>query len=323
MGFPTRPPEDFLKSGQGLDLGQRNRLRAHLRKFPVNTEPPFVPGTGGIVLSPGPPAGRRRPASATAASSASLFACTRQPLPASLLRIYYDNGTLDFVAVRWRGSRADSLVWARAVTKGQDSSAHQRDYTAWSPELPSELDVATWLPVFLDGIREYDEPYRFLAVRGSEELLYKAGDTIHTFAESLVLPLKLALDTREPTAVAVALQLMGAALALDPGVAGRWVPAYWQFAQVLNLFRARGGALAVDMGYNRRTVATCRQLATDFMTAFELAGGPAATAAVRRYSPSFDPAVTDSSMARAAAKAAVKAQEAGLPAGGFRPFTLF
>ncbi|KAG2486813.1 hypothetical protein HYH03_014496 [Edaphochlamys debaryana] len=73
----------------------------------------------------------------------------------------------------------------------------------------------------------------------------QAPTAIHSFAESLVLPLKLALDTRGPTAVAVALQLMGAALALDPGVAGRWVPAYWQFAQeAQQAAMARGGGTA-------------------------------------------------------------------------------
>ena len=70
-----------------------------------------MPGTGGVRLSLpyGPP-------SSPAPSS-------RQPLPRSLLRTYYDNGTLDFVAVRWRGSRADALVWARSVSKGARGGA--------------------------------------------------------------------------------------------------------------------------------------------------------------------------------------------------------
>ncbi len=54
---------------------------------------------------------------------------------------------------------------------------HTRSYVSWAPEPPSELDIPTWLPIFIDGVREYDEPYRFLAIRGSEELMLKAGDT--------------------------------------------------------------------------------------------------------------------------------------------------
>lgn len=79
----------------------------------------------------------------------------------------------------------------------------------------------------------------------------------------------------------------------------------------------------VDMGYNKRLVSSARELATQFMTAFELAGGPDATAAVRRYSPGADPAVTAASQARAASKCAAKMTEAGLDPGTFKPFTLF
>ena len=44
------------------------------------------------------------------------------------------------------------------------------------------------------------------------------------------------------------------------------------FRQVLNLFRSRGGGLVVDLGYNRRAVASCARLATQFMTDFEVGG---------------------------------------------------
>ncbi|PNW86730.1 hypothetical protein CHLRE_02g095115v5 [Chlamydomonas reinhardtii] len=311
VGFPARPPEDFLRSGEGLTLRQRNTIKDHLRKHPVNREAPFVKGTGGVHLS-----------------YDSLFAYkasppSRQPLPHSLLRTYYDNGTLDFVSVRWRGARADALAWSRRADKGQEGNARSSGFTTWGCELPGEVEPATWLPVFMDGIREYEEPYRFLAIRGSEDLMYKAGDTLHQFADALVAPLKVALDTREPTTVAVALQLMNNAITLDPEVAAVWAPHYWQFAQVLNLFRSRGGGLVVDLGYNRRAVASCARLATQFMTDFEIAGGQLATAAVRRYSPGHDPAVTDATMARATAKAVAKSLELGQDHGTLKPFTLF
>ena len=60
---------------------------------------------------------------------------------------------------------------------GPEEGPHNRSYTSWAPEPPSEVDLPTWLPIFLDGVREYEEPYRFLAIRGAEELLLKAGDT--------------------------------------------------------------------------------------------------------------------------------------------------
>lgn len=51
---------------------------------------------------------------------------------------------------------------------------------------PSEVELAKWLPVFIDGVREYQEPYRFLAIRGSQELVAEAGPKLHQFATELV-----------------------------------------------------------------------------------------------------------------------------------------
>lgn len=51
---------------------------------------------------------------------------------------------------------------------------------------PSEVELAKWLPVFIDGVREYQEPYRFLAIRGSQELVAEAGPKLYQFATELV-----------------------------------------------------------------------------------------------------------------------------------------
>lgn len=51
---------------------------------------------------------------------------------------------------------------------------------------PSEVELARWLPIFIDGVREYREPYRFLAIRGSQALVAEAGPKLHQFATELV-----------------------------------------------------------------------------------------------------------------------------------------
>ena len=88
---------------------------------------------------------------------------------------------------------------------------------AWG-ERPSEVEIAKWLPIFLEGIREYQEPYRFLATMGSEGMVREAAEQLHLLAADLVPPLKKALDTREPTVVAVAVELMRLVLQLDKRV---------------------------------------------------------------------------------------------------------
>lgn len=43
---------------------------------------------------------------------------------------------------------------------------------------PSELDYFHYLPIFFDGLREKMDPYRFLAIQGTYELLDKGGGKI-------------------------------------------------------------------------------------------------------------------------------------------------
>lgn len=105
------------------------------------------------------------------------------------------------------------------------------------------LQVAKWLPIFLEGIREYQEPYRFLAIMGASALVEEAAGQLHLFAEEMVPPLKKALDTREPTTVAVAVELMKAMLATDSSVALVWIQHLWQFCQVSPRKEGGGGVL--------------------------------------------------------------------------------
>ena len=51
-----------------------------------------------------------------------------------------------------------------------------------------KLDYHHYLPIFFDGIRESQEPYRFLAVKGVEDMLKAGGSKILP-----VIPIKVRL----------------------------------------------------------------------------------------------------------------------------------
>ncbi len=210
-GFALRGPANYLKTGEGHNLKTRVRLKELLKANPINRcggvdapcptmqrnfepaltslrDPPFRKGTGGVRLS-----------------------FESVPVASSIFRHLRDNGTIDFVAMRWTNT-GNECVWARKGTKPGVSR--------WGVR-PSEVDLTRWLPIFLEGIREYQEPYRFLAIMGSQALIEEAGQMeggggLRQMAADLVPPLKKALDTREPTVVMVAVELMKAVLTIDP-----------------------------------------------------------------------------------------------------------
>jgi hypothetical protein len=54
-----------------------------------------------------------------------------------------------------------------------------------------KLDYHHYLPIFFDGIRETQEPYRFLAVKGVEDMLKAGGSKILPVIPQLIIPIKV------------------------------------------------------------------------------------------------------------------------------------
>mmetsp|Transcript_52159 Transcript_52159/g.104461 ORF Transcript_52159/g.104461 Transcript_52159/m.104461 type:complete len:169 (-) Transcript_52159:44-550(-) len=61
-----------------------------------------------------------------------------------------------------------------------------------------KLDYHHYLPIFFDGLREREEPYRFLAVQGTFDMLEHGGSLILPLIPQLIIPVKTALNTSEP-----------------------------------------------------------------------------------------------------------------------------
>ena len=71
-----------------------------------------------------------------------------------------------------------------------------------------KLDYHHYLPIFFDGIREKEDPYRFLALRGVQDMLEKGGSKILPVIPQLIIPLKSALNCRHRTVMCAALSII-------------------------------------------------------------------------------------------------------------------
>ena len=100
---------------------------------------------------------------------------------------------------------------------------------------PGSLDASTYLPLFVEGMRETRHPYRLLAVRGASELSRACGERALLEAlPRMVLPLKAALEDDDPAVVAVALEFTRE-LANGSSVIGEaLVPYYRQLLPAMN-----------------------------------------------------------------------------------------
>jgi hypothetical protein len=77
----------------------------------------------------------------------------------------------------------------------------------WKVEI-SQLDYHHYLPIFFEGIREKIDPYRFLAVQGVFDMLEKGGAKVLPVIPQLIIPIKTALNTRDPEIIGITLKIL-------------------------------------------------------------------------------------------------------------------
>ena len=57
-----------------------------------------------------------------------------------------------------------------------------------------QLDYHHYLPIFFEGIREKQDPYRFLSVQGVFDMLEKGGAKVLPVIPQLIIPIKSKLQ---------------------------------------------------------------------------------------------------------------------------------
>jgi len=71
-----------------------------------------------------------------------------------------------------------------------------------------QLDYHHYLPIFFEGIREKQDPYRYLSVQGVSDMLKQGGAKVLPVIPQLIIPVKTALNTRDPEIIAITLKIL-------------------------------------------------------------------------------------------------------------------
>jgi parkin coregulated gene protein len=222
-------------------------------------------GTAGTVSKRAAAKPKRAAAASKAPRSGAMQA--RKPEP-SQFRMFYDRGDLH-ISVEHGASR-NKVDWKKD---------------------PSKLDYHHYLPVFFDGIREEREPYKFLARQGVSDLL-AAGDEEKIIATipQIVVPLKKALETRNPETVAVALTKIQELVLCGDFIGEALVPYYRQLLPIMNLFKNHSFNLGgVDLG--QRTNGNLGELVVETLEMLERTGGEDAYINIKYMIPTYESCV--------------------------------
>jgi hypothetical protein len=89
-----------------------------------------------------------------------------RPIPPSEFRRFYDRGDLPI-----------------CIEHGPQNKIF------WKVDI-QQLDYHHYLPIFFEGIREKQEPYRFLAVQGTFDMLQAGNAKVLPVIPQLIIPIK-------------------------------------------------------------------------------------------------------------------------------------
>jgi len=216
-------------------------------------------GMGGQSSSLAPP--KERPTAPPPAAGAH----RRRPIAPSEFRRFYDRGDLP-VQVHHTATQ-NRISWKVDIDK---------------------LDYHHYLPIFFDGLREREDPYRFLAVEGVHNMLDKGVSKILPVVPQLIIPIKTALNTRDGEVIVTTLKALQALVLSAEMVGEALVPYYRQILPVFNIFKQNTPSTMDNIDYGQRMRRNLGELIDETLEIFETHGGEDAFINIKYMIPTYE-----------------------------------
>lgn len=215
--------------------------------------------------------------------------------PPTNFRLMYDRGDLP---LRVANGVAKYVFWhipdlPRSAYRQLPTAraAGGPEYEVAKVQFLMQLDYQVYLPLFFEGLREQGEPYRFLAQQGTKDLIQSADfHKIAPVIPLLVLPLRLALNTREISTVRRAIEVIRLLIKVprDPQ-SGQTIgfllaPYFRHFLPIFNLFKS---SPKYAIGLDDYTT-SLGELMDETLYLMARAGGPGTEKEINRLVPLYN-----------------------------------
>jgi len=192
-------------------------------------------------------------------------AYSRRSIAASEFRRSYDRGDLPIQVTH--SATANRIAWKVDIEK---------------------LDYHHYLPIFFDGIREKEDPYRFLAVEGTHNMLDRGGGKILPVVPQLIIPIKTALNTRDLEVIATTLKALQKLVLAGEMIGEALVPYYRQILPVFNLYKSSSKNIGDAIDYGQRKRLNLGELIDETLEIFEIHGGEDAFINIKYMIPTYE-----------------------------------
>ena len=185
-------------------------------------------------------------------------------------RRFYDRGDLPLI-VNFHGATR-KLTWKVAI------------------EL---LDFHHYLPIFFEGLREVEEPYKFMADKSIDDLLENCPQKVLPVLPQLIMPIKCkryadALSTKHPDIIVRTLKKLQKLVQCGNGIGEALVPYYRQILPVMNMFKNKRVNLGDRIEYGQYKQSNISDLIIETLELFEQHGGEDAFINIKYMVPTYE-----------------------------------
>ena len=256
-------PKDKMFSKKG-DIPEPEPLEVHASSIAITGNNILKKGTGlgGKTFS------KNKKKDVIVSAKPKAGATKKRKIQESEFRKYYDRGDLPiFVDHMGSGNRID-----------------------WKVDI-NTLDLHHYLPVFFEGIRETTDPYRFLSIQGTFDILDKCGNKVLSVIPQLIIPIKTALNTRDPAIIAVTLKIIQKLIMCSETIGEALVPYYRQILPIFNLFKNYNKNTGDKIDYGQRKRCNLGELIQDTLELLETYGGEDAFINIKYMIPTYESCV--------------------------------
>jgi len=192
-------------------------------------------------------------------------ATQRRAIEATEFRRFYDRDDLP-VQIH-HGGTGNSIFWKVDIEK---------------------LDYHHYLPIFFDGLREKEDPYRFLAVQGIYDMLDRGANKILPVVPQLILPIKKALNTRDMQVMPTTLKVLQNLCLSGQMIGEALVPYYRQVLPIFNVFKSWNLNSGDMIDFSQRKKMNLGELVEETLEIFENCGGEDAFINIKYMIPTYE-----------------------------------
>eukprot|EP00746_Dinoflagellata_sp_MGD_P009359 gnl/MRDRNA2_/MRDRNA2_119004_c0_seq1.p1 gnl/MRDRNA2_/MRDRNA2_119004_c0~~gnl/MRDRNA2_/MRDRNA2_119004_c0_seq1.p1 ORF type:complete len:296 (+),score=45.90 gnl/MRDRNA2_/MRDRNA2_119004_c0_seq1:62-949(+) len=195
-------------------------------------------------------------------------ATSRRPIATTEFRRFYDRGDLPIQI--YHGAVGGKIAWKVDIEK---------------------LDYHHYLPIFFDGLREKEDPYRFLAVQGTYDMLDKGMSKILPVVPQLIIPIKTALNTRDNEVISTVLKVLQGLVLSGEMIGEALVPYYRQILPIFNIFKNKNLNIGDAIDYSQRKRLNLGDLIEETLEIMEIHGGEDAFINIKYMIPTYESCV--------------------------------